>query len=116
MTKHVPFCSNFLVFGVLLLLFGNCKKNQEQIDLEPDQLVRILSDLSIAEAATAQMAGYEKDSLTKVYYNQVFEIHHTSPEQLERNLRLYSKNLERMEQIVKKVEESVSTEIKEPKY
>jgi hypothetical protein len=75
-------------------------------------MVRIMADLSIAESATAQMNGYAKDSLTKVFYNQVFEMHQVQPDQYEQNLRLYANDLPTMERIVQQVEATFDTEKK----
>jgi len=75
-------------------------------------MVKIMADLSVAEAATTQMSGYSKDSLTQVFYNQVFELHGVNAEQYERNLRIYAKDLATMENMVKKIEATFETEKK----
>lgn len=51
-----------------------------------------MADLYIAEAATNGLGGYEKDSLTHVYYEQVFEMHGVTKEEYEKNIRLLSQN------------------------
>lgn len=106
----------FIQLGLFLLLIcfnWACWGGKSvQPDIDEDKMVRIMADLSIAEAATAQMNGYAKDSLTKVFYDQVFEMHQVSTEQYEKNLRLYANNLPEMEKIVKKVEAVFETEKK----
>ena len=59
-----------------------------------------MADLSVAEAATIGLAGYPKDSLMKVYFTQVFEIHGTTPEVYEKDLRIVSADLSRLKLIV----------------
>ena len=104
----------FLLYGgilVLSLCLG-CWNKTERPDLDEDKMVKIMADLSVAEAATTQMSGYSKDSLTQVFYNQVFELHGVNAEQYERNLRIYAKDLATMENMVKKIEATFETEKK----
>lgn len=51
-----------------------------------------MADLHVAEAATTGLGGYEKDSLTQVYFKQVFEIHGIKKEEYERNIRLIARD------------------------
>ena len=96
-----------------LCTFTACWGNKTATpDISEDKMVRIMADLSIAEAATAQMSGYAKDSLTKVFYDQVFEMHQVRADQYEQNLRLYANDLPTMERIVQRVEASFNTEKK----
>lgn len=61
-----------------------------------------MADMAIAESATLGLSGYPKDSLMKVYFAQVFEIHGTTPETYEKDLRIVSKDLPRLRDIVEK--------------
>jgi hypothetical protein len=103
-----------VLYGLnILFVFSACWGNKAAAPTIPeDKMVRIMADLSIAEAATAQMNGYAKDSLTKVFYNQVFEMHQVQPDQYEQNLRLYANDLPTMERIVQRVEATFETEKK----
>lgn len=103
-----------VLFGLpILFVFSACWGNKAAAPTIPeDKMVRIMADLSIAEAATAQMNGYAKDSLTKVFYNQVFEMHQVQADQYEQNLRLYANDLPTMERIVQRVEATFETEKK----
>jgi len=103
-----------VLFGLpILFVFSACLGNKAAAPTIPeDKMVRIMADLSIAEAATAQMNGYAKDSLTKVFYNQVFEMHQVQADQYEQNLRLYANDLPTMERIVQRVEATFETEKK----
>ncbi|MFZ4476876.1 MAG: DUF4296 domain-containing protein [Saprospiraceae bacterium] len=103
-----------VLYGLsILFVFSACWGNKAAVPTIPeDKMVRIMADLSIAEAATAQMNGYAKDSLTKVFYNQVFEMHQVQADQYEQNLRLYANDLPTMERIVQRVEATFETEKK----
>jgi len=80
-------------------------KSMEQPTIPEDKMARIMADLSIAEAATQNLGTPQKDSMMHVYFVQVFEMHGTSLEEYEKNLRLYIQDMPRLEQITKQVED-----------
>jgi len=90
----------FLLLFVLLL---QCTPSEPsvQTDIPDEKLSQIMSDLNIADAATNGLAGYEKDSLMKVYFNQIFEMHGIEQERFEKNLEALSANILRMESVVR---------------
>ena len=91
----------YLIYCFLLGLSLSCSNQQHsQPTLSDQQLSRIMADLSVAEAATTGLSGYPKDSLMKVYFTQVFEIHGTTPEIYEKDLREAGADLQRLQQIV----------------
>ncbi|MCC7466790.1 MAG: DUF4296 domain-containing protein [Saprospiraceae bacterium] len=64
-----------------------------------------MADLAIADAATTGLSGYTKDSLMHVYFKQVFDMHGTTAEVYENDLRILASDLTRMEVIVKNADE-----------
>lgn len=84
----------------LVVLFSCSGKTTETPTLSDEKLARVMADLCVAEAATTGLAGYAKDSLMKAYYAQVFEIQGTTPEIYEKDLRIVSGDLPRLQQIV----------------
>lgn len=97
------------------LLFSCGEKVKEQPSLSDEKISRIMADLFTAEAATNGLSGYPKDSLMQIYFKQVLEMHQVSKEEYEKNLRLISNDLPRMEAIVKSAEALLSPEKKEEK-
>lgn len=90
------------------LLFAGCQEPSDVIakqSMPDEKIARIMADLSIAEAATNGLNGYQKDSLMHVYFTQVFQMHGVSAEAYERDLRIIASDLQHMEEIVKKAEE-----------
>lgn len=59
-----------------------------------------MADLYLAEAAANGLTGYAKDSLTHVYYDQVFKIHKVTPDEYEQNLRILAQEERRIEAVV----------------
>jgi hypothetical protein len=90
------------VFGLwsLAALFFSCEKKVEKTTLSDEKITRIMADLYVADAATNGLSGYAKDSLAQVYFKQVLEMHGTTKEEYEKNLRLIANDLPRMEAIV----------------
>ena len=97
---------NFLVVLVMLGLHSACQSGApEQLSLSDEKIAQIMADLSIADAATTGLAGFPKDSLMHVYFNQVLEMHGITLENYEKDLRILAKDLPRMERIVKQADE-----------
>lgn len=91
----------YLLCILSAVVFLCCQQQTaEQPSLPDEKLARIMADISIAEAATNGLSGYPKDSLMKAYFTQVFEIHGTTQEAYEKDLRLVSTDLPRLQQIV----------------
>ncbi len=103
-----------LVFLALLLVTLAACQPEEQPNLPDETLARIMADLHIAEAATTGLTGYRKDSLLYLYYEQIFALHGVERAAYERDLRLLSRNEERLLQIVQMAERLVEEAPHEP--
>lgn len=92
--------------GLLLaaLLFFACEKKVEQPTLSDEKISRIMADFATAEAATNGLNGFPKDSLLQLYFGQVLELHQITREEYEKNLRLLTNDLPRMQAIIKAAE------------
>jgi len=90
----------YLICCLSLSFFLACTDNAEKPTLSDEKLARIMADLNIAEAATIGLAGYPKDSLIQVYIAQVFEMHGTSLEVYEKDLRIVGADLPRLKGVV----------------
>lgn len=73
-----------------------------------------MADLSVADAATTGMVGFSKDSLVQVYFKQVLDLHGVTLESYERDLRLVSNDLGHLDRVLKRAEEMLTLENKEP--
>ncbi|MDO8366480.1 MAG: DUF4296 domain-containing protein [Saprospiraceae bacterium] len=95
----------FAFFAAFITIVSCQFKPPVQPSLSDEKIARIMSDFSIAEAATNGLAGYTKDSLMQVYYKQVFEMHGITLEAYEQDLRILAQDLPRMDAIVKMADE-----------
>ena len=68
-------------------------------------MARILADLNLAEAATARLNGYPKDSLRQVYFKQVMEMHGTTLSDYEANLRVIVADQPRLDALLRASED-----------
>lgn len=59
----------------LVVFFSSCKKEQTKMPIPAEKLEAVLNDIHIADAAMQYVSDEKLDSLKKVYYKQVFEIH-----------------------------------------
>lgn len=84
----------FLLLATCLTMFViACQQKQtEQPSLSDATIAQIMADLHVAEAATTGLGGYEKDSLTHMYFKQVFEIHGVSKDEYERDVRIIARD------------------------
>jgi hypothetical protein len=63
------------VLPVLIFLsFISCEE-RPSCTIPEDQLVMVLGDMQVAEAAAQSLIGAVKDSVLEVYYGQIFSIH-----------------------------------------
>lgn len=94
-------------FGLLLIhLFAACNYGAatEQASVSDEKMARIMADLSVADAATNGISGYDRDSLMQVYFNQVLELHGLTIEQHEKNLRVFANDSDRMKKLLEQAE------------
>lgn len=98
-----------LLLAVCCCMVCSCNENKNEPSIPDDQMARIMADMCIAEAATNGLGGYQKDSLMQVYFKQALDLHGLTMEEYERNLRLYSNEIPRMQSLMKKSEELLDT-------
>jgi len=98
-----------IVFGLLFLLTMSCKEKQEaSFTLSEEKMIDVLVDIHLAEAATYNALGSVKDSLLKVYYAQVYQIHEVNKEEIDENLDILMNNPRLADAIYKKVTDKLS--------
>ena len=98
---------------ILLTLVVACGKKTPEPSLPDEKISRIMADLYLADAATTGLAGYSKDSLMHVYFDQVLAIHGVTKQEYEENLRILAQDLPRMETVVRAASDMLNTDKKE---
>ena len=65
-----------MIIFLVLCLFSACEKEEEApFPVSQEQLVEIMADVHFAEAAVKDLLNLEKDSVLRVYYDHIYEIH-----------------------------------------
>lgn len=72
---------SYLVGFFFLILFLSACKKEAELPINRAELVKILADVHLAESAVQLLDQYTKDSLTQLYYKQIFQIHQVSGDQ-----------------------------------
>lgn len=95
-------------FVILFLSAGSCRPSPT-LPVEEDLLVKVLADVHIAEAAVQNFAGAHKDSIKRIYYQQIYDIHGVSETDFRAALQILSDDQVKMEKLYKKVEKHLET-------
>lgn len=102
-----------LVFALLMLLLASCQSGEEEAPQEPlplqqEQLVSILVDVQLAEAALKAYKPETRDSLSRVYYERIAHLHGVSREEILRWLEEVNDDPKLMEEVYKQVLEELN--------
>ncbi len=92
---------------ILLLLtssvFLSCKQEEIKLQISEDEMVKILTDLHISEAAILSLNQKKKDSISVIYYQQVFEIHGVTDSVFYSDLEILRNDAKKLEEIYQRV-------------
>ena len=84
-------------------MLASCGEEDAQFTMSDDELVKLLYDVQVAEAALQTVHSDVKDSVVAIYYEQIFEIHGATQEILLKNIEVLKENPDKSHQIYKKV-------------
>ena len=99
-------CLNTCLIIVLFILLG-CQQDDISYAIEEEMMIKILADMHIAEAATLQGDISQRDSLRKIYYDQIFEIHEVPKETYEEDMDVLKRDAKKLASIYDKVIEQL---------
>lgn len=85
-----------------ILICSSCAKSEAPV-IPREKMVKILSDLQISEAAAGNLSPEKKDSISRIYKQQIFKIHKVTDSDFEQSLKIYSKDPVELEKIYEKV-------------
>jgi hypothetical protein len=89
-----------------LILLAQCR-NSEKMPITEATMSSILTDIHIAEASVDNESTEMKDSITRLYYPQIFEHHGIQQWQFDSSMSMLSKNPVQMERIFKKILDNI---------
>ncbi len=96
-----------LLFAFFLLSFFliSCNKETEAFPIEEPELIKILADIHLAEAAFQNLSNSAKDTLAYQYYEQIYQIHEVEKEQVDSCIAILNRNPQLFFDTYKKVQE-----------
>lgn len=89
------------IFGLQAL--SSCGPRSAPLPLDEDKLVKVLIDVHVAEAALQSLRGQTKDSISNIYYGQIFQIHDMSQADFEAAMLILRDDPWRMEALYAKI-------------
>ncbi len=87
--------------------FLGCQAEELKPQISDEEMVKILTDLHISEAAILSLNQKIKDSISVVYYQQVFEIHGVNDSVFYKDLEILRTDAKRLEGIYLKVLDNI---------
>ncbi len=93
--------------ALLCFIFSACGK-KEKLPLSEQELVSVLVDVHAAEAALVHLTAEDKDSLARIYYDQIMEIHGVKREDFDTCVAMMMRDPELMQEIYEQVTEAVN--------
>jgi Domain of unknown function (DUF4296) len=64
---------NRFLLGISVVFIVSCKSKGDKLPIPRDKLYKVLSDIHLAEASFENESQVMKDSVSKMYYAQIFE-------------------------------------------
>jgi hypothetical protein len=103
--KYVKINKNYKLLFIIVLL-AQCSSS-EKMPITEATMSNILTDIHIAEASVDNESAEMKDSITRLYYPQIFERHGIQQWQFDSTMSMLSKNPVQMERIFKRILENI---------
>lgn len=98
-------CKYLLLLSGIFFFFGSCVQKAEELPLPESDLIKILADLHLAEAAFQNLTTSAKDTLAYMYYEQVYEIHGVTKAEVDSCIAIMNRQPEQFFETYKKVQE-----------
>jgi hypothetical protein len=104
-----------LILFTFIIIFS-CNKQGIDLPIEKDKLIQILADVQLAEALIQDERSEFKDSLSVVYYQQIFDKYGVNRALFDTSMSRLGSNPDMMEEIytqviknIEKKEENIKT-------
>jgi hypothetical protein len=102
----------FFLFLSSIFILSSCYREPELSTrkISDQKMIEILTDVHLAEAKLTEFAAKPevfKDSIAKVYYNNIFKIHQVKREEYDQCMNALMKNPDALSKIYEKVLEKL---------
>ena len=96
----------FCICIIFLLTHTQCKQ-ESPLPIPPSQLIEVLADIHLAEAAAQSLPLKTKDTTLTMYYKQVFEIHDVSQQDFDSTMVILKSKPKWLKAVYEKVIETI---------
>ena len=93
------------IFILSIFLLSSCKKEKETLPIPEPELIKILADIHLAEAAFQNLSSSTKDTLAYQYYDQIYQIHEVQKENVDSCIAIMNRDPKRFFDIYAKVQD-----------
>lgn len=97
-----------LLIFVLLLGWASCQRSTAECVIAEEQMVVVLADMHLAEAAAQNLSGALKDSTLQTYYLQIFTIRRIDEDAFRNCFEVLQQDPGRLNLLYEKVLEEIS--------
>ena len=104
----------FVIICCCFIIGFGCQKAKRQA-ISQEDMVNILIDVHLVEASLLGFSDEQKDSLSQLYYQQIYEIHSVSEEEFMNEMAFLKRHPDDLSLIYEKVLEEIGkreTELK----
>ncbi len=101
--------TRFLLAIFLFCSVAACNDEPRPLRVPEERLVLVLADIHIAEAALQALRGDTKDSMSAVYYDQIYTLHKVDSAAVHQSLEQLREDPQRMKDLYDRVMERVET-------
>ncbi len=91
----------------MVLFLYSCRSGVEKTEIPQELLIQVLVDVHFAEGALLNARLSDRDSLRKLYYAQIFEIHQIRESDFENDMTILKYNPKELEQLYERVLEEI---------
>ncbi len=96
----------FFVFFLTLLFVFSCEE-KAPLPLKEEELITVLRDIHIAEAAMQNLIGITKDSVGEIYYEQTLNLHNIKKADFDSSMVILRRDPDRLGLIYDKIIEEL---------
>ena len=93
-----------IIFFIVVIA---CVDDPPQLPVERDVVVRLLTDMHVAEATVKQIYPDKRDSMAHIYFNQILKIHELDESGYDSLMNFLHQNPGIMEEIYNEVVEKI---------
>lgn len=106
MLKKLNF--SIILFILLVLVIASCEKKDDKIPIPKETLYKVLAEIHLAEVSAENETTKMKDSVTKLYYGQIFQKNGITNKDFDSSMSVMSNDPVLMYKVYKQVIEELA--------